>query len=56
MDPQTEKTYKSLVYNLSITPSAVKEIYDSWAGLYDQDQVKLKTGQFGFSQDQIRGY
>jgi len=44
MDPQTEKTYKSLVYNLSITPSAVKEIYDGWAGLYDQDQVKLKTG------------
>eukprot|EP00092_Neocalanus_flemingeri_P008693 GFUD01009363.1.p1 GENE.GFUD01009363.1~~GFUD01009363.1.p1 ORF type:complete len:219 (+),score=70.13 GFUD01009363.1:95-751(+) len=44
MDQETEKTWKSLVYNVSITPAAVKEFYDGWAGLYDQDQVKLKTG------------
>ena len=45
MDPETENTWKSLVYNVSITPAAVKEFYDGWAGLYDQDQIKLKTGQ-----------
>merc|ERR1711970_820285 len=44
MDPQTEKTWKSLVYNVRISSSDVKEFYDGWAGLYDQDQVKLKTG------------
>jgi len=44
MDPKTEKTWKSLVYNVSITPSAVKEFYEGWAVLYDEDQVKLKTG------------
>jgi hypothetical protein len=46
MDPKTEQTWKSLVYNVSITPAAVKEFYDGWAGLYDQDQIKLQTGQF----------
>ena len=45
MDPKTEKTWKSLVYNVSITPSAVKEFYEGWAVLYDEDQVKLKTGK-----------
>ena len=44
MDPETEKTWKSLVYNVNISSSDVQQFYNSWAVQYDQDQVKLRTG------------
>ena len=54
MDPQTESTWRSLVYNVNITPCAVREFYQGWAGLYDQDQVKLRTGYTFSCSDLIR--
>ena len=42
-----EQTWKSLVYNPSITPDEVKGFYKTWAGTYEDDMNKLNfKGEF----------
>jgi hypothetical protein len=41
-----EQIWKSLVYNVDITPDQVKNFYKSWAGTYEDDMNKLNfTGR-----------